>query len=97
MLSNNVHCDIAASTGIHDGKAVIKQLLAGAKAVQIASVLYKKGFKEIGLMLEEIKAWMEKMEFDTIEEFRGKMSFENTRNPAAWERVQFMKYFSGIE
>lgn len=97
MLSNNVHCDIAASTGVHDGKAVIKQLLAGAKAVQIASVLYKKGFKEIGLMLEEIKAWMEKMEFDTIEEFRGKMSFENTRNPAAWERVQFMKYFSGIE
>jgi dihydroorotate dehydrogenase (fumarate) len=97
MLSNNVHCDIAASTGIHDGKAVIKQLLAGAKAVQIASVLYKKGFKEIGLMLEEIKAWMEKMEFDTIDEFRGKMSFENTRNPAAWERVQFMKYFSGIE
>ncbi len=97
MLSNNVHCDIAASTGIHDGKAVIKQLLAGAKAVQIASVLYKKGFKEIGLMLEEIRAWMEKMEFDTIEEFRGKMSFENTRNPAAWERVQFMKYFSGIE
>jgi len=97
MLSNNAHCDIAASTGIHDGKAVIKQLLAGAKAVQIASVLYKKGFKEIGLMLEEIKAWMEKMEFDTIDEFRGKMSFENTRNPAAWERVQFMKYFSGIE
>ena len=48
MLSHQVKCDLAASTGIHDGHAAIKQLLVGAKAVEVASVLYKKGFKEIG-------------------------------------------------
>lgn len=47
MLSGQVHCDLAASTGIHDGKAVIKQLLAGAKAVQVASVLYKKASERL--------------------------------------------------
>ncbi len=97
MVSESVHCDIAASTGIHDGSAVIKQLLAGAKAVQIASVLYKKGFKEIGIMLDELNSWMERKEFKNLDEFIGKMSVENSKNPAAWERVQFMKYFSGIE
>lgn len=97
MLSTKVHCDIAASTGIHDGKSVIKQLLAGAKAVQIASVIYKKGFKEITIMLDEIQAWMEQHEFDNLNQFVGKMSIKEAENPAAYERVQFMKHFSGIE
>lgn len=97
MLSDNVKCDIAASTGVHNGKAAIKQILAGAKAVQIASVLYKKGFKEIPFFLKEINDWMEKKGYDSIEQFRGKMSVKQSNNPAAYERVQFMKYYSGIE
>lgn len=97
MLSNKIDCDISSSTGVHDGEAVIKQLLAGATTVQIASVLYKKGLKEISIMLKEIEAWMEKNKFSSIDDYRGKMSVKVAENPAAWERVQFMKYFSGIE
>jgi len=97
MLSAHVKCDIAASTGIHDGKAIVKQLLVGAKAVQIASVLYKKGFKEIGSMLEQLENWMERKNFTSIDQFNGRMSIEKAQNPAAFERVQFMKHFSGIE
>ena len=97
MLSSRLHCDIAASTGIHDGEAVIKQLLAGAKAVQISSVLYKNGFGEIKPMLAELESWMGKHKFNSLNDFIGKMSIKETDNPAAYERVQFMKYFSGIE
>ena len=97
MLSSKVHCDLAASTGIHDGHAAIKQLLAGAKAVQIASVLYKKGFKEIGIMLEQIENWMLRKNLNTLDDFVGKMSVQDIKNPADYERVQFMKHFSGIE
>lgn len=97
MMSSHVKCDISASTGVHDGKALIKQLLAGAKTVQIASVLYKKGFKEIGSMLEQLENWMERKNFTSINQFNGKMSVEKAENPAAFERVQFMKHFSGIE
>jgi dihydroorotate dehydrogenase (fumarate) len=97
MLSSRLHCDIAASTGIHDGSAVIKQLLAGAKAVQISSVLYKNGFGEIKTMLADLEKWMAKHEFKTLNNFVGKMSIKESDNPAAYERVQFMKYFSGIE
>lgn len=97
MLSDKVHCDIAASTGIHDGQAAIKQLLAGAKAVQIASVLYKKGFEQIGVMLNEMDAWMEKHQFAHTADFIGKLSYKEAQNPAAYERVQFMKHFAGVE
>lgn len=97
MLSDHINCDIAASTGVHDGRALIKQLLAGAKAVQIASVLYKKGFKEIGSMLDELESWMERKNFINLEQFVGRLSVKKSDNPAAFERVQFMKHFSGIE
>jgi dihydroorotate dehydrogenase (fumarate) len=97
MLSSRLHCDIAASTGIHDGKAVIKQLLAGAKAVQIASVLYKNGFGDIAKMIKDLETWMDKHNFESIDDFCGKMSIKDAENPAAYERVQFMKHFSGIE
>ena len=97
MLSSRMNCDVAASTGVHNGEAVIKQLLAGAKAVQISSVLYKNGFGEIKNMLSVLEKWMDKHNFGSIAEFNGRMSIKETDNPAAYERVQFMKYFSGIE
>jgi dihydroorotate dehydrogenase (fumarate) len=97
MLSDKVQCDIAASTGIHDGHAAIKQLLAGAKAVQVASVLYQKGFEQIGIMTREMGEWMDRHEFATTKDFIGKLSYREAKNPAAYERVQFMKHFAGIE
>ncbi|RLD90872.1 MAG: diguanylate cyclase [Bacteroidetes bacterium] len=97
MMSPHVKCDLAASTGVHDGEAVIKQLLAGAQVVQIASVLYKKGFAEIGEMTRKLEAWMEKKNFNSLDDFRGKLNTSEYDNPAAYERVQFMKHFSGIE
>lgn len=97
MLSDKVHCDIAASTGVHNSSALIKQLLAGANAVQMSSVLYKKGFSVLPGMKKDLEAWMDKHGFETIDDFRGKMSFKKAENPAAYERVQFMKHFSGIE
>jgi dihydroorotate dehydrogenase (fumarate) len=97
MLSEVVHCDLCASTGIHDGKAVAKQLLAGAKAVQVASVIYKDGFQAVTAMNNELSDWMDRKGYAKIDDFRGKMSFKETENPAAYERVQFMRHFAGIE
>ena len=97
MMSAHLNCDLAASTGVHDGEGLIKELLAGAKAVQIASVLYKKGFKEIASMLEILENWMERKNYTNLNEFIGKMSVAEAENPASYERVQFMKHFSGIE
>lgn len=94
IMSERVSCDLCASTGVHDGKSVIKQILAGAKAVQIASVLYRKGPKVIGEMLVEIKQWMQEKDFNSLDDFRGRMSQTKSLNPAVYERAQFMHYFS---
>jgi dihydroorotate dehydrogenase (fumarate) len=94
IMANKVDCDLAASTGVHDGDAVIKQLLAGATAVQVASCLYKNGPQYIQELNEVVKTWMARHDFSRISDFQGKMSQEKTVDPAAYERVQFMKYFS---
>ena len=95
ILSGRVGCGLIASTGVHDGASVIKELLAGADAVQTVSTLYKNGIGHVGEMLEELKSWMEKHNFKKIDDFKGKMSQVNSPNPAEYERVQFMKYFEG--
>ena len=93
IMSQRVNCSLAASTGIHDSKAVIKQLLAGADAVQLASILYKQGSTIITEILNEIANWMELKKFNNISDFKGKLSQSQSINPASFERVQFMKYF----
>lgn len=94
IMSGRVGCDLSASTGVHDGKGFIKQLLAGANTVQIASTLYKNSYDVIGEMLGDLNKWMDENEFKSVDDFRGKLSQKNVKDPAAYERVQFMKYFS---
>jgi dihydroorotate dehydrogenase (fumarate) len=93
IMSNRVSSDIAASTGVNDGNAVVKVLLAGASAAQVASTLYRNGFGQIQVMLKQLNTWMEEMGYSSISDFKGKMSQEKSHNPAAFERVQFMKFF----
>jgi dihydroorotate dehydrogenase (fumarate) len=95
IMAERVNCDLAASTGVHDGVALIKQLLAGADAVQVASTLYENGKGRIGEMLKTLEDWMEGKGYGSLSNFRGKMSQAKSSNPAAYERVQFMKYFGG--
>jgi dihydroorotate dehydrogenase (fumarate) len=91
VLSGRVNCDLAATTGIHDGAGVVKQLLAGATAVQICSALYRHsdpGY--LATILDEVSDWMKRHQFERVSDFRGKLSQKNSKDPAAYERVQFL-------
>lgn len=89
--------EISASTGIHSADGAIQQLLAGASTVQLCSVLYKKGIKEIGTINSEISKWMNEKSYKSIDEFRAKLSYANIKDPQVYERFQFIKHFTTIE
>ncbi|MCJ8501709.1 dihydroorotate dehydrogenase-like protein [Desulfatitalea alkaliphila] len=97
IMAKKVDCDLAASTGVHDGAAVIKQLLAGAAAVQVASSLYRNGPEQISAMRSDLQSWMLRHKYARVADFRGKLSQDAADNPAVYERVQFMRYFGGEE
>lgn len=96
IMSNKVDCDLAASTGIHSGDDVIKMLLAGAQVTQVASTLYKNGPDQVAKMLSTLHEWMTEKGLDSVSQFRGVVSQAYERNPATFDRMQFMKQFSEI-
>jgi dihydroorotate dehydrogenase (fumarate) len=96
LLYGKSGCDLAASTGVHDHESVIKQLLAGATAVQMTSAFYKHGFEYLPQVIKGVEDWMKSKGFAKPEDFRGMISQHNVENPAAFERVQFMKLYSKI-
>ena len=97
LLAGRLPCDFAASTGVHDGAGVIKQLLAGANAVQVCSVLYLEGMQSIAAMLAQLNEWMEKHSFSSIDQFQGTLSQMETDRPELFERLQYIKTFVDID
>jgi dihydroorotate dehydrogenase (fumarate) len=97
LLAGRVNCDLAASTGVHDGTGAIKQLLAGAAVVQLCSTLYLNKLEQIGRMLGEIETWMIKHDFKTVYQVRGRLSQMESDRPELYERLQYIKALVGIE
>ena len=92
ILSGCIACEIAATSGIHNGETALKFLLAGASAVQVASVLYIQGPGAISRMNQDISDWMDQNGYASLSDFKGSLS-QSASASQAWERVQFMKYF----
>ncbi|MCB2219314.1 MAG: dihydroorotate dehydrogenase-like protein [Bacteroidetes bacterium] len=90
LLSPQLDCSIAAATGIHDAKGVIKQLLAGADATQICSTLFNNGISYIDTILFDLEKWMKKHRYESISEFKGKVA-NREGSSAKFERMQFLK------
>jgi dihydroorotate dehydrogenase (fumarate) len=97
LLYQQVGCSLVGNTGIHDGEALIKQLLVGAKAVEICSTLFIHGLGQINIMLEELQKWMVDKGYETLDDFRGKMSFKNSKQPEYFERQQYIRALVGID
>jgi dihydroorotate dehydrogenase (fumarate) len=97
LLSDNVQCDISATTGVHDAEGLIKMMLAGAKSVQIVSTVYKNGHSRIAEIIAGLEDWMQKHNYHQPSDFIGKMSYRRAENPVAYQRMQFMKHYAGIE
>ena len=91
LLHGRVQLDLAASTGVHDAPGAIKQLLAGATVVQLASALSRNGVPHLGTVRHGIEEWMDRRGLGTIDEFRGVALAEAASAiPGAFERAQYV-------
>ncbi len=104
LLSGRLKCDIAASGGIQNAGDVVKQILAGANAVQVCTLFYQKGVEEIQNLLDGIKAWMAEHRYESINDFRGEISFRKQElslkdlgEAESYFRAQYLKAYSGIK
>ena len=97
VLSKKLRCDLCATTGVSDGKDVVKLLLAGATAVQVASCLYRNGVEYMRVLNDELQAWMSGKGYESIDQFRGKVAMRPNDKASMLMRTQFMNYFAEIK
>jgi dihydroorotate dehydrogenase (fumarate) len=91
ILYGKVDADFALTSGIHTANDVLKAMMAGAKVSMMASNLLHNGGQVITSMLDELQTWMKEREYESIEQMQGSMSQKNVREPAAFERANYMK------
>lgn len=97
IVSKIIHCPLTAGGGVHKEEDIIKLLLAGAQTVQVASALYGEDFSFVTRANKKLREWMESKSYNHIKDFRGRLAIDKSNTASNFYRVQYMKYFSGIQ
>ncbi|MBF2007370.1 dihydroorotate dehydrogenase-like protein [Chlorogloeopsis fritschii PCC 9212] len=91
ILYGRINASLAATSGIHNARDVLKVLMAGASITMLCSVLLREGITHIRCIEKEMREWMEKHEYESVQLLQGSMSQKNCPNPSAFERAQYMR------
>jgi dihydroorotate dehydrogenase (fumarate) len=91
ILSGKLNTDFALTSGIHSHTDVVKAMMAGAKVAMMASNLLHNGEQAVGPLLSDLETWMNEHEYTSIAQMQGSMSQKSVKEPAAFERANYMK------
>lgn len=94
MLYGRVSVDLALTGGVHTGEDVLKAMMAGARVTTIASAFLQHGVRRASDIQQEMIRWMEEHEYESVKQMQGSMSQQAVAEPAAFERVNYMKVLS---
>jgi len=91
ILRGQRQLDLAATTGVHHAEDVVKLLMAGANAVCSTSALLRHGPEHLRTLNAGLVEWMDRHEYEHVEDLRGCMRREYTENPELFERANYIK------
>ena len=97
ILYSHVQADLALTSGIHAAEDVLKATMAGASVTMMTSELLQKGIDRVPVILADIEKWMVDHEYKSIEQMKGSMSQQNVKEPAAFERANYMKVLNSFK
>jgi len=90
ILYGRTPLSLGATGGVHTPEDAIKLLLAGADVVHLCSLLLEQGPRAIADILSGIETWMEEKGFESVDEFRGRVSQLSVADPSEFERVNYV-------
>ena len=90
ILYGRTELSLGATGGVHTWEDAVKLLLAGADVVHLCSVLLEHGPAALGKIREGIETWMDEQGFESVEDFRGRVSALSVPNPAEFERANYV-------
>jgi dihydroorotate dehydrogenase (fumarate) len=97
ILYGKINADLALTSGVHTSKDVLKTMMAGAKVAMVASeLLWDNSMKRVQEILSHTETWMEEHEYQSIQQMQGSMSQKAVKDPAAFERANYMKVLNSF-
>ncbi len=97
LLHGNVEGSVAVSRGIYTAEDVIKMLLAGTDVVQVVSTVYKNSPSVITDILIGLSKWMDDKGYNSLDDFRGKLSRKKMKDPFIYQRAQYVDILTKSE
>jgi dihydroorotate dehydrogenase (fumarate) len=91
ILYGRIQADLAATSGVHTARDVLKMLMVGANVTEISSVLLTRGIEHLEVIEHGLRSWMEEHWYDSVEQLQGSMSQLKCPDPSAFERAQYMR------
>jgi len=97
ILYGKINADLALTSGVHTSRDVLKAVMAGASVAMTASeLLWDGSTKRVNEILEHTQTWMEEHEYTSIKQMQGSMSQKSVKDPAAFERANYMKVLNSF-
>jgi dihydroorotate dehydrogenase (fumarate) len=97
ILYGRIRASLAATSGVHGSEDVVKLLMVGADVTMLCSTLLRHGINHLREIEAGLLGWMEKHEYESVQQMKGSMSQIRCPNPSAFERAQYMKAVKGVE
>jgi dihydroorotate dehydrogenase (fumarate) len=97
ILYGKLDADLALTSGVHTSTDVLKAMMAGARVAMTASELLWDGSPQrVQEILRHTQTWMEEHEYQSIRQMQGSMSQQAVKDPAAFERANYMKVLNSF-
>jgi dihydroorotate dehydrogenase (fumarate) len=97
ILYGRIRANLAATSGVHSGEDVLKLVMVGADVTMLCSALLRNGIDHLRKVESGLLEWMEKHEYESVQQMKGSMSQIRCPNPSAFERAQYMKAVKSIQ
>jgi dihydroorotate dehydrogenase (fumarate) len=97
ILYGRVQASLAGTSGVHDAPDVIKLLMAGANVTMMCSALLRNGINHLQYVENGVVDWMEKHEYESVQQMQGSMSQLRCPDPGAFERAPYMRAVKSLQ
>jgi dihydroorotate dehydrogenase (fumarate) len=97
ILYGRITASLAATSGVHDPEDVIKLLMVGADVTMLCSTLLRNGISHLRYIEQGLLEWMEKHEYESVQQMKGSMSQLRCSDPTAFERAQYMRAVKSVQ
>jgi dihydroorotate dehydrogenase (fumarate) len=97
ILYGRIRPSLAATSGVHGPEDVVKLLMVGADVTMLCSTLLRNGIGQLEQIEEGVLEWMERHEYESVQQMKGSMSQIRCPDPSAFERAQYMEAVKSVQ